>query len=83
MLEHRIKNIIANTIDIDPSTITAESKIEADLGADSLGTVEIILSLEDNFDIEFSDRESETIITVGDLFKLVDEKTRHLPNRRS
>ena len=66
MVLNKIKSIVADKLSINASDITADTTLE-DLGADSLDVVEVIMALEDEFDIEISDEVAENISTVGDL----------------
>lgn len=62
--EERIKQIIAEKLEIGMDQITDDAKFIDDLGADSLDVVELIMTLEDEFEIEISDEEAEKIVTV-------------------
>ena len=62
--EERIKQIIAEKLEISVEQITDDAKFIDDLGADSLDVVELIMTLEDEFEIEISDEEAEKIVTV-------------------
>jgi len=61
----KIKGIIAEKLEIALEQVTEEAKFIDDLGADSLDVVELIMTLEDEFDIEITDEEAEKIMTVG------------------
>lgn len=62
----KVQEIIAETLSISPDEVTMEKSFKDDLGADSLDSVEIIMKLEDAFNIEIPDDAAETIVTVGD-----------------
>lgn len=64
-----VKRIIALQLDLDPEDITPEKSFNEDLGADSLDQVEIIMNLEDAFDIEIPDDIAMEIHTVGDALE--------------
>ena len=64
----RLISAIAEVLDLDKSTITADSKFVDDLGADSLDILEIIMGIEDEFGIQVPTDEAESIVTVGDAF---------------
>ena len=62
----KLQQIIAEVLNIDPDTITVDSRFIDDLSADSLDIFEIITSIEDAFDITIDDSQAESIVTVGD-----------------
>ena len=63
--EGKIKEIIAEKLEIDLDQVTEGAKFIDDLGADSLDVVELIMTLEDEFDVEITDEQAEKIVTVG------------------
>ena len=67
----KIKGIIAGILNIDPDTVNEDSAFIEDLGADSLDVFQIIMGVEDEFDIEISLVEAERISTVGEAVELV------------
>ena len=67
----KIRQIIAGILNIDPETVTADSTFVEDLGADSLDIFQVIMGVEEEFDIEISPGEAERVVTVGDAAKLV------------
>ncbi|ADD02541.1 acyl carrier protein [Thermoanaerobacter mathranii subsp. mathranii str. A3] len=67
MIFEKVRDIIAEQLGIDPDEITMESSFIDDLGADSLDIVELIMALEEEFDIEIPDEDAEKIKTVGDV----------------
>ena len=71
-LEQKIKNLIATQLEIDPATIKPESKFIQDLGADSLDTVELMMNLEEEFNIDIPDDEAEKILTFADALDYID-----------
>ncbi len=72
MLE-KVINIIANQLDVDPSTITADTRLVEDLKADSLDIVELVMDMEQEFDIEIPDEELLNIHTIGDIIDRIGE----------
>ena len=71
----KIKNIIADQLGLDASEITMESSFVDDLGADSLDIVELIMALEEEFEIEFPDEDAEKVSTVGDVVSYIKAHT--------
>jgi acyl carrier protein len=68
-VEEKIRQIIAEQLDVDLSKVTDEKRFIEDLDADSLDTVEIIIAIEDEYHIEIDDDNAEKIITVGDAIR--------------
>lgn len=71
----KIKSIIADQLGIDAGEISLESSFVDDLGADSLDIVELIMALEEEFDIEFPDEDAEKISTVSDVVDYIKAHT--------
>ncbi len=67
----KVKAIIVDKLGVDESEVTSEASFTNDLGADSLDTVELIMELEKEFDIQIPDDEAESIATVGDAISFV------------
>jgi len=68
----RVKKIIVDRLGVDESQITLESNFKEDLEADSLDIVELVMELEDEFDLEISDEDAEKIATVGDVVDYIN-----------
>ena len=71
-MKEKIVQIIAESLKIKESDVKSESKIMEDLGADSLDTVELVMVLEQEFDIDIPEEDAEELITVGDVVKYVE-----------
>ena len=67
----KIKKIIAEVLNVDEDTITMESTFGDDLGADSLDVFQIIMGVEEEFEIEIPNEEAEKIVTVGDAVEQI------------
>ena len=70
----KVKEILASQLNIKADKITPKSNVIADLGADSLDVVELLMTLEDDFGIAVSDEEAVNLKTVEDIVKLIDSK---------
>ena len=73
MVFEKIRDILCNQFDVDEDAVTLSTRISEDLGADSLDAVDMLMSLEDEFDVEIPDEEIENIRTVGDLVAYIEE----------
>ena len=67
----RLKEIIIDRLDVEEDQIAPEASFVDDLGADSLDIVELIMGIEEEFDIEIPDEEAETIVTVADAVNFI------------
>ena len=67
----KLKKIIAEVLNVDEEEITMETTFVDDLGADSLDVFQIIMGLEEEFDIEIPNEEAEKIVTVGDAVEQI------------
>lgn len=67
----KIKEIIVDQMGVDPDKVTENASFIDDLGADSLDIVELIMTFEEEFDMEMSDEDAEKIATVGDVIKYI------------
>ncbi len=72
MIFDKIKEILAEQLDIEESAITPESLLVEDLGADSLDAIDIVMSVEDEFGIEVPDEIIEKIESVSDIITFVE-----------
>ena len=70
----KINEIIIDKLGVESSSITSDSKFIDDLGADSLDTVELIMQFEEEFNLEISDEDAETITTVGKAIEYITSK---------
>ena len=73
MTFEKIREIIAEQLGVEQSVVTLETSLMKDLEADSLDAVEIIMAIEDEFEIEVPDEEAEKFQNVGDIVKYVEE----------
>ncbi|NOR49429.1 MAG: acyl carrier protein [Desulfuromonadales bacterium] len=69
----RIKQIVAEQLGVDEDQVTAEASFMDDLGADSLDTVELVMALEEEFDVEISDEDAEKIQTVKNAIDYISK----------
>nr|CDQ35881.1 Acyl carrier protein [Virgibacillus halodenitrificans] len=68
----RVKTIIIDRLDVEEEKVTMEASFKDDLDADSLDVVELVMELEDEFDMEIADEEAEKINTVGDAVNYIN-----------
>jgi acyl carrier protein len=71
---NRVTKVIVDRLGVDESEVKIEASFRDDLGADSLDVVELVMELEDEFDMEISDDDAEKIATVGDAVSYIEEK---------
>jgi acyl carrier protein len=71
-VQDKVKKIIAEKLGVDPSEVVAEASFVDDLGADSLDLVELIMSMEEAFEIEISDEDAENLKTVQDAIDYIN-----------
>ncbi len=74
-IEERLKELIIKQFGTGENTVTLESSFVNDLGADSLDIVELVMELEDEFDVSIPDEDAEKMQTVGDAVKYINEHT--------
>ena len=72
MILERLKEIVAEQLEIDAETITAETRLNEDLNADSFDVVEMLMSLEDEFGVDIPDEEIEKMKTIGDVVEFIE-----------
>ena len=74
-IEARVKKIIAEQLGVPEADVTNEKAFVADLGADSLDTVELVMALEEEFEIDIPDEEAEKIVTYQDVLNYIKSHT--------
>lgn len=73
MVFEKVRDILCEQLEQNADTVTMESLVMEDLGADSLDVVDIVMSIEDEFEIEVPDEVIENVKTVGDIVKFIEE----------
>jgi len=71
-VEERVKAIIVDQLNVNEADVTADAHFVDDLGADSLDTVELVMKLEEDFDIDIPDEDAEKIQTVQDAIDYIN-----------
>ncbi|MBW1753703.1 MAG: acyl carrier protein [Deltaproteobacteria bacterium] len=71
-VQEKVRKIIADKLSVDLDEVVPEASFVDDLGADSLDLVELIMSMEEEFDIDISDEEAEKMLTVKDAFDYIE-----------
>ncbi|MCA1795971.1 MAG: acyl carrier protein [Geobacteraceae bacterium] len=74
-IEERVQKIVAEQLGVEAEQVTMEASFMDDLGADSLDTVELVMALEEEFEIEISDEDAEKIQKVKDAVEYVSNNT--------
>ncbi len=74
MVFEKVKEMLCEQLDVEEEKVTPEASIVDDLGADSLDVVDLIMSLEEEFDVEVPDEDVENMKTVGDIVKYIENK---------
>ncbi len=74
-IEDKVKKIIAEKLSVDVEEIVPEASFVDDLGADSLDLVELIMSMEEEFDIDISDEDAEKLVTFKDVIEYINAHT--------
>lgn len=72
----RVKKVVMEQLSVDEAEIKPEASFTADLGADSLDTVELVMAFEEEFGTEIPDEEAEKILTVGDAVSYIEEQAK-------
>ncbi|MBR5272562.1 MAG: acyl carrier protein [Clostridia bacterium] len=75
MIFEKVRTILCEQLDLEEDAVLMESDIGDDLGADSLDVVDLLMSLEDEFEIEIPDEEIENIRTVAQLVKYIEQNS--------
>ena len=73
MVFEKIKEILVDQLDVEEEKVTMEAWITEDLGADSLDVADIVMSIEEEFDVEVPDDQLQNIKLVGDIVKYIEE----------
>lgn len=73
MVFDKVKELIVEQLDVDGDKVVSGANIQDDLGADSLDVVDLVMSLEEEFDLEIPDEAVENIKTVGDIVKYIED----------
>ena len=73
MVFDKVKELIVDQLDVEEDAVKTESVIIDDLGADSLDVVDLVMSIEEEFDIEIPDADAEKVVTVGDVVDYIKE----------
>jgi acyl carrier protein len=74
-VEEKVKEIIVDQLGVDENQVVASASFIEDLGADSLDTVELVMALEEEFDVEISDEDAEKISKVQDAIDYINKNT--------
>ena len=77
-LKERAIKIVVEQLGVDESEVTETAHINDDLGADSLDQVELIMALEEEFDVEIPDEDAEKLVTIGSLLSYFEGKVEEL-----
>ena len=72
---NKVKPLMAEALNLNEDEITLEANLKDDLGIDSLDAVELIMELEDEFDVKIEDEEAQAFVTIADIVKILEAKT--------
>ena len=73
MVFEKVRDILVDQLDVEEEKVTMDASITDDLGADSLDVVDLVMSLEEEFDVEIPDTQVENIKTVGDIVRYIED----------
>ncbi len=76
-VEERVRNIICDQLAVEPEKVSLTASFIDDLGADSLDIVELVMTMEEEFDLDIPDEDAEKMKTVGDVIKYIASKSTH------
>ena len=74
MVLEKVRSILCSQLDLEEDKVTSDAVLSDDLGADSLDLVDLVMSLEEEFNIELSDEDVGEIKTVGDIVKFIEDR---------
>lgn len=72
-IQEKVTEIIVEQLGVNADQVKAEAKLTEDLGADSLDAVELVMAIEEEFDIEVPDEDAEKLASIGDIFAFVEK----------
>ncbi len=72
----KVKDIIVSELNCDESLVTMDARLKDDLGADSIDAVQIVMEIEDEFKITVDDSQAESMTTVGDVVKYIENNVK-------
>ncbi len=75
-VEEKVKNIIVEQLNVESESVTPDANFVEDLGADSLDIVELVMTMEEEFDIEIPDEDAEKIKSVGDVINYIQARSK-------
>ncbi|MFO8073869.1 MAG: acyl carrier protein [Polyangia bacterium] len=74
-IENKVREIVCQQLDVDPKEVKTETSFVDDLGADSLAVVELVLALEEEFEIDIPDEDTEKLATFKDAIEYIEAKS--------